>query len=60
MLALLGTALAIGTARGFIAAALILVGFIVKLQVEEARMRETFPEYTDYCRRTARLIPGLF
>jgi len=60
LLALLGTALAIGAARGFIAAALILAGFVVKLRVEEARMRETFPEYADYCRRTARLVPGVF
>lgn len=60
LLALIGTALAIGTARGFIGAGLILLGFLVKIGVEEARMRETFPEYADYCRRTARLIPGLF
>jgi protein-S-isoprenylcysteine O-methyltransferase Ste14 len=60
LLALVGTALAIGSARGFVGAALILVGFVVKLRVEEARMRETFPDYADYCRRTARLIPGVF
>ena len=60
-LALIGTALAIGAAYGFIATALILAGFIVKLTVEEARMREAFPvEYGDYSRRTARLIPGVF
>jgi protein-S-isoprenylcysteine O-methyltransferase Ste14 len=60
VLALVGTALAIGSLGGFIAVAFILVGFILKLQVEEARMRETFPEYADYCRHTARLIPGVF
>jgi protein-S-isoprenylcysteine O-methyltransferase Ste14 len=60
LLALLGTALAIGSVRGFIAAALVFIGFVVKLQVEEARMRETFPDYADYCRHTARLIPGVF
>jgi protein-S-isoprenylcysteine O-methyltransferase Ste14 len=61
LLALLGTALAMGSARGFIGTALILAGFIVKLLAEEARMRETFPgAYDDYCRRTARLIPGVF
>jgi protein-S-isoprenylcysteine O-methyltransferase Ste14 len=59
--ALFGTALAVGTARAFVGAALILVGFVIKLQVEEARMRETFPaEYDDYCRHTARLIPGVY
>jgi protein-S-isoprenylcysteine O-methyltransferase Ste14 len=59
-LALIGTALATGEARGFIGAALILAGFIVRLLAEEALMRNTFPEYADYCRRTARLIPGLY
>jgi protein-S-isoprenylcysteine O-methyltransferase Ste14 len=60
LLALFGTALAIGSARGFIGAGLILFGFLLKLQVEEARMREAFPDYDDYCRHTARLIPGVF
>jgi protein-S-isoprenylcysteine O-methyltransferase Ste14 len=60
VLALFGTALAIGAVRGFLGAGLITLGFVLKLQVEETRMRETFPEYAEYCRSTARLIPGLF
>jgi protein-S-isoprenylcysteine O-methyltransferase Ste14 len=60
IVALFGTALAASAAYGFIGTALILLGFIVKLEVEEARMRETFPEYDDYARHTARLIPGVF
>jgi protein-S-isoprenylcysteine O-methyltransferase Ste14 len=61
VLALFGTALAIGQPRGFIGAGLILLGFVIKLLGEEARMRDTFPlEYDAYCRRTARLIPGVF
>ena len=61
VVALLGTALAIGAPYGFVGTGLVLLGFIVKLSVEEARMRETFPaEYADYCRHTARLIPGVF
>jgi protein-S-isoprenylcysteine O-methyltransferase Ste14 len=60
LLALIGTSLAIGSARGFIATALILAGFMVKLSAEEARMRETFADYAEYCRHTARLIPGVF
>jgi protein-S-isoprenylcysteine O-methyltransferase Ste14 len=59
-LALVGTALAIGAAYGFIAMALILLGFALRIQLEEARMRDTFPEYADYCRHTARLIPGVY
>jgi protein-S-isoprenylcysteine O-methyltransferase Ste14 len=61
VLALFGTALAIGEPRGFIGAGLILSGFVIKLLGEEARMRDTFPRaYDAYCRRTARLIPGVF
>jgi protein-S-isoprenylcysteine O-methyltransferase Ste14 len=59
--ALIGTALAVGTARAFVGAGLILLGFFIKLQVEEARMRETFPaDYAEYSARTARLIPGIY
>ena len=60
LLALLGTALALGEIRGFLASALILIGFVIKLAVEEARMRETFPDHAEYSRRTARLIPGVY
>ena len=61
LLALVGTALAIGAPYGFIATALILIGFVLKLRVEEERMRDTFPvDYDSYSRRTARLIPGVF
>ncbi|HEV2186712.1 MAG TPA: isoprenylcysteine carboxylmethyltransferase family protein [Stellaceae bacterium] len=60
VLALFATALAIGETRGFIGAGLILFGFVLKLQAEEERMRETFPEYDDYARHTARLIPGVY
>lgn len=59
--ALVGTSLAVGTARAFVGAGLIMLGLVVKLQLEEARMRETFPaDYEDYCRHTARLVPGVF
>ncbi|HLY58517.1 MAG TPA: isoprenylcysteine carboxylmethyltransferase family protein [Stellaceae bacterium] len=57
LLAVLGTALAIGEWRGIIALALVAVAFVRKLRVEEARMSETFPEYEAYRRRTAALIP---
>jgi protein-S-isoprenylcysteine O-methyltransferase Ste14 len=60
LVALFGTALAIGAAYGFIGTALILLGFVIKLRAEEERMRETFPEYDDYARHTARLIPGVY
>jgi protein-S-isoprenylcysteine O-methyltransferase Ste14 len=60
-LALVGTALATGAPYGFIGLALILLGFLVRVRLEEALMRETFPgEYDDYSRHTARLIPGVY
>jgi protein-S-isoprenylcysteine O-methyltransferase Ste14 len=61
LVGLLGTALAIGAPYGFIATALILVGLVIKLHVEEERMRDTFrADYEAYSRRTARLIPGVY
>jgi protein-S-isoprenylcysteine O-methyltransferase Ste14 len=59
--ALVGTALATGAPYGFIGMALLLFGFLVRVRLEEALMRETFPaDYDDYARHTARLIPGVY
>ena len=61
ILALIGTALATGAPNGFIGLALIALGFLVRVRLEEALMRQTFPgEYDAYRRHTARLIPGIF
>jgi protein-S-isoprenylcysteine O-methyltransferase Ste14 len=60
LLAFLGSALAVGEWRGLVAVALALLGFVLKLRIEETRMRETFSDYDAYSRRTARLIPGLY
>jgi len=60
-LALVGTALATGAPYGFIGSALIVIGFLVRVHLEEALMRDTFPgEYDRYSRHTARLIPGVY
>ena len=55
-----GTALAIGEWRGLIAVAVAVIAFVLKLRIEERRMRETFPEYEGYRRQVAALIPGVF
>jgi protein-S-isoprenylcysteine O-methyltransferase Ste14 len=60
LLAIGSTALAIGEWRGPLAVALALLGFVLKIRLEEARMRATFPEYEDYRHRTAALIPAVF
>jgi protein-S-isoprenylcysteine O-methyltransferase Ste14 len=60
LLALLGTAVAIGEWRGLVAVALAFVGLAYKSTVEEGRLREIFPEYDDYRRQTAALIPMIF
>jgi protein-S-isoprenylcysteine O-methyltransferase Ste14 len=58
LLAILGTAVAIGEWRGLIAFALIMVGFLLKIRTEERFMRETFADaYTLYRAEVPALIP---
>jgi uncharacterized membrane protein len=58
LLAILGTALAVGEWRGLLATAAMVVSFWRKLRLEEAVMRETFGDaYRQYCEQTAALIP---
>jgi protein-S-isoprenylcysteine O-methyltransferase Ste14 len=58
LLAMLGTAVAIGEWRGLIAFALITAGFVVKLRTEERFMSETFGEqYARYRAEVPALIP---
>lgn len=60
LLALFGTAIAIGEWRGLLGFALALFAFLHRSRVEEARMRESFPEYEEYRRRTKALLPFLY
>jgi protein-S-isoprenylcysteine O-methyltransferase Ste14 len=60
LLALLGTAVTLGEWRGLVAFVLAFLAFAYKSRVEEARMRETFPDYASYSRETAALIPLVF
>jgi len=60
LLALLGTAVAIGEWRGVVAFVLALLAFLRKIWLEENRMREVFPEYEQYRQHTAALIPFVF
>jgi protein-S-isoprenylcysteine O-methyltransferase Ste14 len=60
LLAFLGTAMIIGEVRAFFAFLLLLISFAIKSQAEEARMSETFPEYEQYRRETAALMPYVF
>jgi protein-S-isoprenylcysteine O-methyltransferase Ste14 len=58
LLALLGTAVAIGEWRGLLALAAITIGFVIKMQAEERFMDENFGEqYARYQREVAALIP---
>jgi protein-S-isoprenylcysteine O-methyltransferase Ste14 len=58
LLAILGTAVAIGEWRGLIAFVLITAGFVVKLRSEERFMSETFGEqYARYRAEVPALIP---
>jgi protein-S-isoprenylcysteine O-methyltransferase Ste14 len=60
LLAFLGTAVAIGEWRGLVAVALAFVALVRKSAEEERRMRETFPDYEQYRRETAALIPLVY
>jgi protein-S-isoprenylcysteine O-methyltransferase Ste14 len=58
LLAILGTAIAIGEWRGLIAFVLITAGFVLKLRIEEDFMSETFGEqYARYRAEVPALIP---
>ncbi|HEX5353877.1 MAG TPA: isoprenylcysteine carboxylmethyltransferase family protein [Rhodanobacteraceae bacterium] len=60
LLALIGTALAIGELRGLLAIAFVFAGLWLKLRHEEAWMREYFGDaYVDYMQRVKALIPGI-
>ena len=60
LLALIGTAAAIGEWRGVLSVIFVLIGFLWKIRVEEERMNANFPEYAQYRRQTAALIPLLY
>lgn len=60
LLALLGSALAVGEWRGFLALVFALIGVLFRVRAEETRMTETFPEYADYKRQSSALVPGLY
>lgn len=60
LLAFLGMVVAIGEWRDILAMLLVLVSFAVKSRQEEKRMRETFPEYEQYRRETAALVPFVY
>ena len=60
LLAFLGMVLAIGELRGLVAMGCMLLAFAVKSRQEELRMREVFPEYDQYRRDTAALIPFVY
>jgi protein-S-isoprenylcysteine O-methyltransferase Ste14 len=60
ILALLGTALDVGEARGLVAVVLLYIGFKLKSQLEERLMRGVFGvAYDDYSRSTGAIIPRL-
>jgi protein-S-isoprenylcysteine O-methyltransferase Ste14 len=60
LLAFLGTVVTIGEWRGLLAFLLALVSFAVKSRAEEYRMQGIFPEYQQYRRETAALIPFVY
>ena len=60
LLAFFGMVVAIGELRGLVALGFMLLSFAVKSRQEELRMGEVFPEYAQYRRETAALIPFVY
>jgi protein-S-isoprenylcysteine O-methyltransferase Ste14 len=60
VLGMLGTAVTLGQWSDLVAAGFVLAAFIIKSRVEEARMRETFPEYAQYRAETPAIIPFIY
>jgi len=60
LVAFLGTAITIGEWRGLVASLVMLVSLGIKSRAEEARMRETFPEYAQYQRESAAIVPFIW
>jgi len=61
LLALTGTAIAVGEIRAFIGLGLAFIAFLLKAVAEEKFMREEFStEYARYSQRVRRLIPFVF
>lgn len=61
LLALVGTALAVGEWRGILAIAVIAMAFLLKISQEEKMMVQTFPAaYPEYRQRVKALVPGVF
>ena len=60
LLAILGSAIAVGEWRAVLAFALALLSFLLKIRIEERWMRQRFGEaYLAYRRRVSALIPGI-
>jgi len=57
LLAVAGTACAIGEWRGVLAFLCALAGILLRVRAEEARMRAIFPEYEEYRRHSWALVP---
>lgn len=61
LVAVAGTALAVGQWRGVVGLCVILMAFVLKIAQEEKMMMQTFPTaYPAYRQRVKGLIPGIF
>jgi protein-S-isoprenylcysteine O-methyltransferase Ste14 len=60
LLALAETVLAVGEWRGVVALALVFLAFLRRVRVEEKQLRAIFPDYDQYRRETAALVPFIY
>ena len=57
LLAFMGMAVTVGEWRGVLAFVLVFASLALKSRAEERRMREAFPEYEQYQRESAAIVP---
>lgn len=57
LIAVIGTAVAIGAWRGVLAVGLMLIAMLRRSRIEERRLRATYPDYDAYRCTVARFIP---
>jgi protein-S-isoprenylcysteine O-methyltransferase Ste14 len=60
ILAFFGMALFIGEWRALVGTACVFLSFLIKSRAEEAQMVKVFPEYGEYRRETAALVPMIY
>src|SRR4030095_3506317 len=60
LIAMIGVPVYYRSALGFLFLLVLIIFFIIKINFEERQLQLKFPEYTDYSRKTKKLIPFIY